>query len=133
MLYQFRKPQLARFSAHLIIISLLIKMLMPVAHASTAVSGQQSGFFAALCTANGIVLINTDDINSPQPHKQVNSNTVCPLCLLLEQSLFDSTIIHTNQVVFNPKPSTINFYFETAPSTNYQYHPSHIRAPPVNT
>lgn len=95
MLDFFRQPQSTRLSAYLIAISLLIKMLMPVAHASTAVSVETKGFFTALCTANGVVPFNQEGNNSHPNTQQVNSTSICPLCSLMEQSLFDSTALQS--------------------------------------
>jgi len=132
----FRLKKTTTISSYLIVFSLLIKMLMPVAHASTAVSGEKTGFFAALCTANGVVLIDPKQSNAPTPahnNTQVNSTTVCPLCLLLEQGLYDSTVLNTDPALAHAQ---FTAFQALTHSLNVQaFNPKQvpIRAPPVHS
>lgn len=108
-------------------------MLVPVAHASTAMSGEKTGFFAALCTANGVVLINPDqttDTNAPQS-SQVNSNNVCPLCLLIEQELYDSTALQTTATLLPIFNNSRNTLFSQLHTDDLNPKQLPIRAPPT--
>lgn len=107
---------------------------MPVAHASTAVTGEKTGFFAALCTANGVLLAPENQIsnqNNESQESQINSNTACPLCLLIEQGLYDSTALHTGST--KAFSFSQQFIRHTNPLFVDEFFPQHqsIRAPPA--
>lgn len=108
-------------------------MLMPVAHASTAMSGEKTGFFAALCTANGVVLVYPDqtDTNDTPQSPQANSNNVCPLCLLIEQGLYDSTALQTTAVLLPIFNNSHNTPFSQRHTNDLNRKQLPIRAPPA--
>jgi len=129
--------------------ALMVKMLMPIAHASTAMSGERTGFFATLCKTSMLIQAEKASAasNSHAEHhahhehhdhdtghqhdaNQASNTSTCPLCLLLEQSFYDSATLFTAThfgLHFNETYKSLYYDFYTSYKSLF----SPIRAPPA--
>ncbi|MFW5431893.1 MAG: DUF2946 family protein [Methylophilaceae bacterium] len=130
MLAEFRKRKIHFFSTTLIIFALMVKMLVPMAHAGNTSLGDKKSFLATLCSGNKIVFVDLSfsDKSKPAPSK-VDANNKCPLCFVAEQ---DNPIGITAEVTFALQGAIDQLY------TAFNHRLSHhlatlyaIRAPPI--
>ncbi len=144
MLHLCRQEKTIHITIITIAFALMVKMLMPIAHASTMMSGERTGFFAVLCKTSlriqaeqTIAKANTHHAHHQhheQGHQhdanQARNTANCPLCLLLEQTFYDSTDLFT-AVHFGLSFNDTQFteYYDLYSS--FQSLLSPIRAPPA--
>ncbi len=132
MLAKFRHKRIHFLSFYLAVVVILAKMMMPLAHANNVNPNDQSGFFASLCTSNGVVLINlnigANDDNDSKQAPPANTGSQCPLCSIVEQDSLDFDVpVLANAFEFTEnKYVTINL---SLPVSVLQKQQS-IRAPP---
>ena len=134
MLTKLRHNKAHRLSVYLAIFTILVKVMMPLAHANTNANNSQSGFLASLCTSNGFVLIsldiNTNDGTSEQaPNVRVTSK--CPLCTNLDQDILD-TALPVIANVFKPSQNKI-FTTSQLLLTGHVLEQKSIRGPPTTS
>lgn len=72
----------------------MLKLVVPIAHASNMASGEHpTGFFATLCSANKTIFVPLDlPVKQDAPSKANQTQDKCPLCVVAEQSDADISI-----------------------------------------
>ncbi len=133
MLARFRHRRIHFLSFYLAVFAILVQTIVPLAHANNINPNDQSGFFASLCTSNGIVLIDLD-INANEGDSNqtttVSVSNECPICNILEQDVFGiaatttaNTFETVNKLYVTTKQPVLDtFLSDTLP----------IRAPPCS-
>lgn len=102
MLSLFRQQQgklLGTLASYSMMLLMLFKLMMPVAHAATALSGKPSGIFATVCSASNVgqaQVVRTQieiplDFGQPEKPQQAQTNDAsqCPLCFIVDLSGLD--------------------------------------------
>lgn len=132
MLVKFRNRSTHLFSLYLAIFAILVKMMVPLAHANNINPSDQTGFFASLCTSNGIVLISldtgTNDGNNPKQAPVVNAGSQCPLCSVVEQDVFDFKVTALASIFESTENKHPSVSF--TPTDGFLLKQQSIRAPP---
>lgn len=127
-------------ASYLVILAMLFKVMMPIAHASTAISGKASGFMMTICSASNIgktnitratvyVPVNTQAQQSPETESS-NTGTQCALCYMVEESSVDNA---------NKLPTAFHHFPQVLATPQHTTHDSEkhaatlaIRAPPLS-
>jgi hypothetical protein len=110
-------------------------MMMPIAHASTALSGNATGLFAALCTANGLVYLDSATGEYVKDKKtdthHLNTSNKCPLCFIVEQNTLSDT---PQQITAAPSSTPEQYVLAQADHhVSHEYATLPIRAPPQHS
>lgn len=129
MLPKLRNKKAILFSTLLIVFALIVKMLVPIAHASNNQSNGAKSFIASLCINNKIISVNFDLSSNGEPQSESVSDTTtnCPLCSIAEHTSPPNEILDI----------AIRYQQDTHSHTPYQalfvtalYSAFPIRAPP---
>jgi len=127
LLNYFRSKRTPVIGIYLAIFTLFVKMVMPIAHASTAISGDSTSFFASICTANGIVKVDVNEDLGGTNH--VTTNTNCPLCFIVDnQHFIDDSSSNTLTLSFFENHTLFYSLFSVTDTRTLR---SDIRGPPT--
>lgn len=86
MLEKLRNRQIHLYSTFVIIFAILVKILVPIAHASNASVSGETSFLATICSGTKIVFIDLDLAKkSEQTPKTTIADSQCSLCSITEQ------------------------------------------------
>tara|TARA_B110000259_G_scaffold43786_1_gene50554 strand:+ start:612 stop:995 length:384 start_codon:yes stop_codon:yes gene_type:complete len=126
MLAKFRNKNIGSFSTLLVIVAIMVKMMVPIAHAAAS---DQKSFFARLCSGHQ-VLITINLTDKDQTASSIKNNKKCPLCSTVAQDTL-TNILTQPSLVF-PTESNRFFTNHIASFSNDALGLQSIRAPPTH-